>query len=126
MMFNFKRASLILPTLLLLVACANVEQPESAAVSKPPVPVAEPALSPVPATVKTNSYTVEEGKSLSLIARDKYSDVRLWALIYWANQDSIKNPDLIYPAQKFDIPENVSSERKAEAIKYYRANRARR
>ena len=33
-----------------------------------------------------------------------YKNPRLWPRIYKANQSKIKNPDLIYPGQVFDIP----------------------
>jgi len=33
-----------------------------------------------------------------------YNDARLWPLIYSANQDKIKNPDLIFPGQILVIP----------------------
>ncbi|RPI96706.1 MAG: hypothetical protein EHM32_02625 [Spirochaetales bacterium] len=33
-----------------------------------------------------------------------YRDARLWPLIYVANRDKIKDPDLIFPGQKFTIP----------------------
>lgn len=33
-----------------------------------------------------------------------YRDARLWPLIYVANRDRIKDPDLIFPGQKFVIP----------------------
>ena len=33
-----------------------------------------------------------------------YRDARLWPLIYVANRDKIKDPDLIFPGQKFVIP----------------------
>ena len=33
-----------------------------------------------------------------------YKDARLWPLIYIANRDKIKDPDLIFPGQRFVIP----------------------
>ncbi|MDY6935067.1 MAG: DUF4398 domain-containing protein [Spirochaetota bacterium] len=38
------------------------------------------------------------------IAYYVYKNARLWPLIYMANRDMIKDPDLIFPGQKFDIP----------------------
>lgn len=38
------------------------------------------------------------------IALKVYNDASLWPLIYVANRDQIKNPDLIFPGQKFIIP----------------------
>jgi hypothetical protein len=49
-------------------------------------------------------YTVKEGDYLCKIARKYYSDCDKWKLIYEANKDKIKNPDLILPGWVFDIP----------------------
>ncbi len=38
------------------------------------------------------------------IALKYYNNSRLWPLIYMANRDQIKDPDLIFPGQKFVIP----------------------
>lgn len=38
------------------------------------------------------------------IAHYVYKNARLWPLIYAANKDKIKDPDLIFPGQKFLIP----------------------
>lgn len=51
-------------------------------------------------------YVVKKGDCLWWIARykDKYNNPKLWPLIYKANKRIIKNPNLIYPGQKFIIP----------------------
>lgn len=56
--------------------------------------------------VLKDQHTVKRGESLWWIAKykDQYNDPYLWPLIYEANKKKIKNPDLIYPGQKFDIP----------------------
>lgn len=38
------------------------------------------------------------------ISQKVYKDASLWPLIYVANREQIKNPDLIFPGQKFKIP----------------------
>ncbi|HEY1405800.1 MAG TPA: hypothetical protein VF857_04245 [Spirochaetota bacterium] len=38
------------------------------------------------------------------IADKLYKNARLWPIIFMANRSQIKNPDLIYPGQKFLIP----------------------
>ncbi len=38
------------------------------------------------------------------ISQKVYNDASLWPLIYVANREQIKNPDLIFPGQKFKIP----------------------
>ena len=50
------------------------------------------------------SYTVEKGDSLSMIAKKVYGKASLWRQIYEANQDNIKDPDLIYPGQVLRLP----------------------
>ena len=50
------------------------------------------------------SYTVEKGDSLSKIAQEVYGKASLWRKIYEANQDHIKDPDLIYPGQVLRLP----------------------
>ncbi len=46
-----------------------------------------------------------------------YKDARLWPLIYIANRDRIKDPDLIFPGQRFiipPIPKKLPPEKEAE------------
>jgi nucleoid-associated protein YgaU len=53
-----------------------------------------------------NTHTVVEGECLWMIAGMEYGHPYYykWPLIYNANRDKIKDPDLIYPGQVFDIP----------------------
>ncbi|HSV96694.1 MAG TPA: hypothetical protein VLM75_07150 [Spirochaetota bacterium] len=44
-----------------------------------------------------------------------YRDARLWPLIYVANRDKIKDPDLIFPGQKFAIPP-IPRKKKGKAV----------
>ena len=50
------------------------------------------------------SYTVVKGDSLSRIAKRFYGSANRWKLIYEANRDQIKDPDLIKPGQVFVSP----------------------
>ena len=52
------------------------------------------------------SYTVVKGNCLWWISEFKqiYNDPFMWPLIFKANRDKIKNPNLIYPGQNFAIP----------------------
>jgi len=50
------------------------------------------------------TYTVKKGDSLWKVARKEYGDGCKWPLIYKANQNKIKNPNMIYPGQKIHIP----------------------
>jgi len=49
-------------------------------------------------------YEVEKGDSLWNIAERFYSTGDKWIRIFEANTDKIKNPDMIYPYQRFTIP----------------------
>ena len=54
---------------------------------------------------KATTYTVKSGDCLSAIARAVYGDASKWNKIYEANKSVIGgNPNLIFPGQKFTIP----------------------
>ena len=59
------------------------------------------------------SYTVVKGDCLWNIAKKKehYGNGFAWPVIYKANRDKIKNPDLIYPKQVFSIPPLTQEEK---------------
>lgn len=59
------------------------------------------------------SYKVVKGDHLWGIARKKehYGNGFAWPVIYQANRDKIKNPDLIYPNQEFAIPPLTQEEK---------------
>ena len=50
-------------------------------------------------------YVVKKGDSLWKIAKAVYKNPLKWKLIYNANKKKIKDPNRIYPKQKFVIPE---------------------
>lgn len=52
------------------------------------------------------SYTVQSGDNLKKIAKQLYGESSKWEVIYEANKDSIKNPNLIYEGQVFTIPDS--------------------
>ncbi|MDA3899213.1 MAG: LysM peptidoglycan-binding domain-containing protein [Spirochaetes bacterium] len=70
---------------------------------KRPVVVDEPVLD------MAGKHKVEKNDFLRKLARRFYRDERKWHLIYNANKDQIKDPDLIYPDMILDIPEASSS-----------------
>ena len=49
---------------------------------------------------------VQPGNSLWRLARRNYGSGYSYTVIYQANKDQIKNPDLIYPGQIFSIPKD--------------------
>lgn len=76
--------------------------PETAAGGSAPAQgVKKPAAKPVAAKKAQRTYTVKSGDTLSAIGA-KYGVS--WQKIAQVNK--IKNPDLIYPGQKFIIPED--------------------
>lgn len=69
---------------------------------------------------KPRNWVVQKGECLWKIAEYEkiYSDPFQWPLIYRANKDQIKDPDLIYPDQDFTIPRDMTQEEIADAIKF--------
>jgi nucleoid-associated protein YgaU len=57
-----------------------------------------------PAAIRT-VHEVREGQSLWRISRFYYELGSRWRRIFDENQEQIKEPDLIYPKQKFRIPQ---------------------
>ena len=59
------------------------------------------------------NYTVVRGDNLWNIAKkpQHYGNGFAWPMIYKANRDKIKNPDLIYPRQIFKIPKLTEEEK---------------
>ncbi len=53
---------------------------------------------------QVSAITVQPGNTLWAIARENYGEGILYVRLYQANKDRIRNPDLIYPGQVFDIP----------------------
>ncbi|MBN2208719.1 MAG: DUF4398 domain-containing protein [Candidatus Coatesbacteria bacterium] len=68
-------------------------------------------------TITGATHSVVRGECLWRIAGYPaiYSDPFLWPLIYSANRDRIKDPDLIFPGQIFDIPRDATNADKDKA-----------
>jgi nucleoid-associated protein YgaU len=66
------------------------------------VPFAQPDFSTVALT--DDSVIVQPGNSLWRIARRTYGNGVQYTVIYEANKDHIRDPDLIYPGQIFNLP----------------------
>lgn len=49
-------------------------------------------------------YTVQEGDSLSKIAKEQYGDMMKYPVIFEANKPMLTSPELIYPGQVLRIP----------------------
>lgn len=66
------------------------------------------------------TYTVKRGETLPQIAAlpEVYNDASLWPLLYRANRDQIRDPNIIWPGQVLQITRNITREDIAEARKY--------
>ena len=51
------------------------------------------------------SITVQTGNTLWGIARERYGEGILYVQVFEANKGQIRNPDLIYPGQVFNLPD---------------------
>jgi nucleoid-associated protein YgaU len=97
-----------------LGACATTKKEEPAPA---PAPAAEPvAAAPAPApqpkaAPANDSYEVKRGDNLWGISAQPriYGNPYAWPLIYKANSAKIKDADLIYPGQNFDINRSASA-----------------
>ena len=49
--------------------------------------------------------TVQRGDTLWAISRDNYGSGFMYVRVFEANRDAIRDPDLIYPGQIFDLPD---------------------
>ncbi len=67
---------------------------------------------------KVKKYTVVKGDTLWDISDKEYMNPFMWPLIYWANKDNIKDPDLIFPGQIFKINRDYYYSEKEEAINF--------
>jgi nucleoid-associated protein YgaU len=50
------------------------------------------------------AVTVQTGDTLWAIARERYGEGILYVQVFEANRGAIRDPDLIYPGQVFDLP----------------------
>ncbi|MCV2881536.1 LysM peptidoglycan-binding domain-containing protein [Actibacterium sp. XHP0104] len=93
-------------------AAARIELPflreaieQLAEVAPEPEPEPQPAAQqPAPETPKVRRVTVEKGFTLWQIANEAYGDGVLYVKVYDANRNLIRDPDLIYPGQVFEVP----------------------
>jgi LysM repeat protein len=97
----------------LAVGCGNTKRVESTEVPKQAPPAEQPKMT------ESSHYTVALNDTLWGIAgkSDIYSDNFQWPLIFKANRDTIKDPDLIYPNQDFVIQKGMTEEEISNAHK---------
>ncbi len=91
-------------------AVSGTASTDEAPAAQPETPVTQPAetaeAAPTTATdaPRVRIVTVQPGNTLWAIASDHYGDGVLYVQVYEANADKIRDPDLIYPGQIFEIP----------------------
>jgi nucleoid-associated protein YgaU len=64
--------------------------------------------------LRDGKVVVQPGNSLWRIARRAYGSGFQYTVIYEANADQIRDPDLIYPGQIFAVPETQPEEEGAQ------------
>jgi nucleoid-associated protein YgaU len=67
--------------------------------------IATPFEAPA-ATAATGRYTVQPGNSLWVIARKTYGNGQHYTVIFGANKEHIRDPNLIYPGQVISLPKS--------------------
>ncbi|MEO1253128.1 MAG: LysM peptidoglycan-binding domain-containing protein, partial [Pseudomonadota bacterium] len=65
--------------------------------------------SPNAIQLRDGRVVVQPGNSLWRIARRAYGRGARYTIIYEANADQIRDPDLIYPGQIFEVPDDDQS-----------------
>ena len=68
-----------------------------------PAALAAAQTAPTPG-IRAGIVTVQPGFTLWRIARENYGDGILYVKVFEANKDQIRDPDLIYPGQIFNVP----------------------
>jgi nucleoid-associated protein YgaU len=58
-----------------------------------------------PAPPRVSVVTVQPGSTLWAISREAYGEGILYVRVFEANRDRIRDPDLIYPGQVFELPQ---------------------
>jgi nucleoid-associated protein YgaU len=69
------------------------------------IPAQEPGAAPSQPVPLVRAVTVQKGDTLWAISQQRYGSGFLYVRVFEANQDAIRDPDLIYPGQVFNLPE---------------------
>lgn len=113
---------ILLMSLGLAVGCATTEEAaEEAPADQTETQTAQTEETSAAETNQgSDSYQVNRGDNLWDISGkdDIYANPYQWPLIYKANRSQIKDADLIYPGQTFDIDRNASSSDVDAAIQH--------
>jgi nucleoid-associated protein YgaU len=96
-----------LPTKQSLTASEHVVRVDTVGAAGKVTGRAEAPFTPTQVAVsETSIVVVEPGNSLWRIARRQFGRGVLYTVIYEANRQQIRDPDLIYPGQIFRVPES--------------------
>jgi hypothetical protein len=88
------------------VASAEPEAPAASSQDAKPTPEAQIAAAGTVVIPNINTAIVSRGDNLWRISQRIYGQGVRYTVIYGANQDQIRNPNLIYPGQVFVLPAN--------------------
>ena len=102
----------------LAVGCAGPAEKAEEPAPKPEMAQSEEPAMTESAAATSQSYEVNKGDHLWGISGASYGNPYKWPLIYKANSDKIKDADLIYPGQVFDIDSNPSDADSAAAVNH--------
>ncbi|PWE33906.1 hypothetical protein DDZ14_01685 [Maritimibacter sp. 55A14] len=87
------------------MTAAGSAAPAEAATQQPEAPAASESAAPAaPDLPQVMLVTVQPGYTLWGISTRNYGDGFQYVRIYEANRDQIRDPDLIYPGQIFEVP----------------------
>jgi len=83
-----------------------------------PVPTEQATAAPTPVEEQAVKYVVKKGDTLWGIStiNDIYADPFQWPLLYKANRDQIKDPDIIEVGQELDVKKDYSQTQVSDAI----------
>lgn len=97
---------------------SSTAAPESSASTAPATDKASSAAVPETVAPKlqpvSSAVIIRRGDTLWQISRRVYGRGVRYATIYLANQEQIRNPDLIWPGQVFRVPEKTDAGEKAD------------
>ena len=85
----------------------NAPLPAAVAASANPPSMAPQTFEQAPLAQSNTAVIIRRGDTLWQISRRVYGQGVRYTTIYLANQDQIKNPDLIEPGQIFGVPQNA-------------------
>ena len=117
------KALLLAAAVVSISACATQQKEPAKEEPKAEAPAptaAAPAPAPVAAKSSKDNYEVSRGDNLWNIAGQSriYGNPYQWPLIYKANSGKIKDADLIYPGQNFDINRSASASEVDAAVRH--------